>query len=284
MRKLALAVLVLLGLPSPRVALAWGDNGHIAVAKVADGLLTPAAHEAIAKLIPGSHIYDRNIAVFADSYKHTPEGQKTRAWHYVDIPLEAEGYRPERDCLNDNCVVAQLPAQRAILRDASRPLAERQLALKLVVHFVGDIHQPLHCAERGHDAGGNEVAVRLRDQHGIRNLHSVWDGDLVDENLGGADPEDWAAKLVTLITPAQRAEWEKVADPAAWANEGHALAVRYCYAGVPAGAPVPPHGKSHSADAVSLNDAYIEAGKKVVLEQIEKGGVRLARALNEDLK
>ena len=192
----------------------------------------------------------------------------------MDIPLDAPHYSAERDCRNDNCVIVQLPAQRAILRDKTRPRAERQLALKLVVHFYGDLHQPLHCAERNHDAGGNEVAVRLRDQHGIRNLHSVWDSDLVDENLKGADPEDHGGDLAKRVTGKERALWESVTDPTAMAEEGHQLAITFCYAGVPVGS-----GAPHS-----LNEKYIEAAKRVVEEQIQKGGVRLARALNEDLK
>lgn len=257
-----------------RPACPWGDNGHIAVAKIADHFLTAQARAAIKELLPQNHIYDRSIAVFADAYKHTPAGEHTRAWHYVDIPLDATAYDPARDCRNDNCVVVQLPLQRAVLRDRTKPLAERQLALKLVVHFVGDVHQPLHCAERNHDAGGNEVAVRLRDQHGIRNLHSVWDNDLLDELLEGKDPEEWGAAQSAQIAPAERTASAAEMDPMQWALEGHTLAVDFAYAGVPEKSPSP----------ASLNAKYITAAREVVARQLRKGGVRLAQALNADLK
>ena len=255
-------------------ALGWGDNGHIAVAKVADLYLTKSARDAISQLIPNNHIYDRSIAVYADWFKHTPAGGHTRSWHYVDTPIDATGYSPDRDCRQDNCVIKQIDAQRAILRDRSRPLADRRLALKLVVHFVGDIHQPLHCAERNHDAGGNEVAVRLRDQHGIRNLHSVWDADILDENMESVDPEEYAAHSAEGITPAERASWESSMDPAVWAAEGYKLAQTMIYVGVPVG----------SATPYSLSAKYIETAKGIVHVQIRKGGVRLAAVLNADLR
>ncbi|WP_254510212.1 S1/P1 nuclease [Anatilimnocola floriformis] len=255
-------------------AWAFDDNGHIAVAKVADKYLTDTARQKLQQLIDQKHIYDRSICMFADSYKHTTAGKHTRSWHYVDIPDDAADYKASRDCINKDCVVAQISEQLAILKSSNAPQAKKVMALKLLVHFVGDIHQPLHCAERNNDVGGNEVHVRFLDRQGITNLHSVWDGAILDENMQELDPEEYAAEIQTRITAQQKTDWEQITDPAAWANEGHNLAHDVAYKDIP----------DHSPTPFVINEAYVTAAKPVIESQIQKAGVRLAKLLNEALQ
>ena len=114
--------------------------------------------------------------------------RQTARWHYVNFPRGDCSYVAERDCKDGNCVVAAIEAQRRILGDRRQPLAARRDALRFLVHFVGDVHQPLHSSDRN-DKGGNDFQISLRtgiepeayarDRHagGVMgtNLHSVWD-------------------------------------------------------------------------------------------------------------
>jgi hypothetical protein len=176
---LALAGSIALGPP----AFAWGPEGHEVVALIAMRHLTPAASAEARPLLAIEGAPDiAAVASWADEYRHShPE---TGAWHYVDIPLDAAGYDPARDCPEGACVVARLADFVADLANRSLPTAEREIALKWVVHLVGDIHQPLH-EEDNHDRGGNDVRVTWSGWH--TNLHHAWDSDLV--RMAGRDPE-----------------------------------------------------------------------------------------------
>src|SRR5690606_36603072 len=94
------------------------------------------------------------------------------------------------------CVVAAIRDQAAILADRALPDAERLHALKFLIHFVGDAHQPKH-AGYGHDRGGNKLQVHVHGKGS--NLHALWDGDLLAS--AGLDEADYAAKI--LVTPDQ---------------------------------------------------------------------------------
>lgn len=168
-------------------ALAWGPVGHAIIAEIAEARLTPAAAQAVAQLLSqdGAQHLDQ-IASWADAIR--PSHPETGPWHFVDIPLSAQGYNAARDCPGGNCVVEQIQRWGAVLGDATVAPAERLIALKYVVHFVGDIHQPLHCetnfASRpppNGDRGGNDVHLTYFGRS--TNLHAVWDGGIIEEAL-----------------------------------------------------------------------------------------------------
>jgi len=142
----------------------------------------------------------------------------------------------------------------------------RREALEFVVHFVGDLHQPLHSADNN-DQGGNKVQVIFFGQPG--NLHSVWDGGIIRREKQWGD--QLASTLELRITPEQKKAWAhgSVED---WALESHALAVKVVYGKLPPGA------------LPNLSDDYATAMLPVVEEQIEKAGIRLAHLLNEALR
>jgi hypothetical protein len=143
----------------------------------------------------------------------------------------------------------------------------RAQALRFLIHFVGDIHQPLHAANHD-DRGGNRIRVSL---HGHRtNLHAVWDNDVV--RAMGNDPERLAAALERAVAPADRARWVK-GGSVDWANESFAIASREIYA-----AP-----DIRGRENVRLRDDYPESERPFVAVQIEKAGVRLAAVLNRIL-
>lgn len=153
-------------------ALAWGSDGHKIVAMLADAQLSPAARKEVDRLLaqePGATL--ASISTWADEHRNPT----TAAWHYVNFPRGDCNYQPERDCPDGKCVVAAIDRQIEVLR-ASGDDEKRLNALKYIVHFIGDIHQPLH-AGFGDDRGGNSYQL----QAFIRgsNLHAVWDTGLI---------------------------------------------------------------------------------------------------------
>ena len=124
-------------------ALAWRPEGHKVVALIAMRHTTPEASAEARRLLAIDGAPDiAAIASWADDYRRSH--LRTGPWHFVDIPLDAPGYDAARDCPRGACVVARITMFAAALADRSRPDVEREVALKFVVHLVGDVHQPLH--------------------------------------------------------------------------------------------------------------------------------------------
>jgi phosphohistidine phosphatase SixA len=256
--------------PASSAATVWGREGHRITARIAETFLTPAAKAAIEELIPGDRISDTSIAMWADDFKNTADGAHTKPWHYVDIPVLPHvepSFNPSRDCEDGDCVITQVNNQRQILANRNQPPSARQAALRFLVHLVGDLHQPLHCAERNHDRGGNEVDVIFFGER--TNLHSVWDGGLLRRMLGNESALDFADDLAGEITSQEKDEWSR-GTTEEWALESHEAAVRTAY--------VLPQGH-----IPRLRRPYQEQCEDVVERQLKKGGVRLASILNAAL-
>ena len=156
-----------------------------------------------------------------------------------------------------------------MLKDPKASKNDRAEALKFIIHFIGDIHQPLHCAERNKDKGGNGRLVFFLDRPEAVNLHQVWDTFILLDQKGTMRNPVYAELLNSAICPAQAAEWAK-GTPTEWANESHALAVKNVYAGVATDGPPP-----------KLDQNYVDAGGSVVNRQLQRAGVRLATVLND---
>jgi hypothetical protein len=178
----ATALISLFLLIVPANSFGWGSDGHKIVASIAEARLTPAAKAQVDALLDGAHLAD--VASWADEVRR--DRPATSRWHYVDIPYDAYNYDAARDCqLTDHgdCVIAEIARAEKVLSDTSQTKNDRTEALKFLVHFVGDMHQPLHSIERkdpatGHgDAGGNTVRVTFFGQPA--NLHGVWDSGIV---------------------------------------------------------------------------------------------------------
>jgi hypothetical protein len=257
----------------PRAALAWGPDGHRIVAHIAEARLMPQAKAAIAELLGnGNRDADTSlasIANWADLVRRDRE--ETAPWHYVDIPYEMSGFDLERDGKNGNNIVTKLQEFANVLNDRTAPREQRIEALKFVVHFMGDLHQPMHCVERNGDKGGNFRLVFFPGKREAVNLHRIWDGNilrLIMDKQEKQDVTDFAAALNTKITPQQEQSWSG-GNPANWANEGHDLAVRVAYNGIPSDGPPP-----------KITDDYLAAAEPAVEMQLSKAGVRLANLLN----
>lgn len=241
---------------------AWGPDGHLAVARVAQARLTPAAQAAIAALLGRQSIVD--VAVWADEVRNTTHPQ-TYNWHFTDVPLEAAGFQRSRDCRPNpekgDCSVAALERLTATLRDPTQPQDARREALMFIVHIVGDIHQPLHSAERRHDRGGNDVQIA---EIGLaKNLHAAWDSGIIrasgkDDRLLAAAAEQWLSS--------QNAAALAQGSFVDWTNEGHVLARTVVY--------------PQAADLRISNAERVDA-LRIIEKRIARAGVRLASVLNQ---
>jgi hypothetical protein len=261
------AALLFLSLAVNRAG-AWGWEGHMIVARIAEHHLTDKARAGILQLLgPDRKIEDTSVASWPDNIRR--DRPETAPWHFVDIPYEASSYDPNRDCRNGQCVVAQLEHFAAVLADPNATTVSRNEALRFVVHFVGDMHQPLHCTERNHDKGGNLVKVTFLSESQPVNLHFVWDTLLIRQYLGGEDVLQYADQLNSRITPEQAKDWAggSVAD---WAWESHQQAVAHTYAGIPI-----------QATPVYLSPQYVAENREVVETQLMRAGIRLAVMLNK---
>lgn len=242
-------------------AYAWGPQGHEIVARIAADNLTPSAHLRISQLLggdaPALMVLDSN---WADEIR--ADRPQTVSWHFVNIEIGAKGYDPRRDCANDNCVVAQIGRDMAVLRDRQASHAARLEALRFLIHFVGDLHQPLHAADR-HDKGGNSVIAYQGRRRS--NLHRVWDEDVVEAL--GADPMVDAAQIETGLSPQDKARI-RTGTPADWANETFQVAAHEIYARLPGSGPV------------RLPRDYVSRERATVRQQLGRAGFRLAALLN----
>lgn len=269
----AVLVLLLTAAWSTRVH-AWGAQGHRLVALIATARLTPIAKQNVAWLLGPETLAD--VSSWADRYL---EGNyQTFFWHFVNIPANARSYDRDRDCPRQpsvaagaradkwrDCAVDRILYNKERLADATLDRADRAIALKFLVHFVGDLHQPFHALGVAH--GGNDIPVSVFGSKTCGanpcNLHGVWDGALIAHR--GLDDARYVSALDVLI---REKGWERAATggPESWAMQSHALA----NAGL-----LPPRG--------AANEAYYRAHIPAIDERMALGGLRLAKLLNEIL-
>lgn len=256
-----LLALLLLMMPAP--AFAWGAQGHEIVAIIAAGQLTPAARAQVAKLLgsPQMLIHDSN---WADEVRD--QRPETGRWHYVDIPLDAPGYVAARHCRDGQCVVAQIISARQVLANPRQSAARRAEALRFLVHFVADLHQPLHAADN-HDRGGNDIRIDLQGRR--TNLHQLWDTRVVEAM--GRDASRTAADIVASIPQAQRKAWQ-AGTPVNWANESNRIAREKIYPMI------------EGRRSLRLSNQYLRREIPATRQQLAKAGVRLAWLLNDTLR
>ena len=205
----------LLSLVASPAAQAWSALGHRLTGELAEAHLDPVAAAEVARLLAGEDDPSLSgVAYWADALRNEdPDRFKTTSkWHYVNYPKGSCDYVPARDCDGGDCVIGAIQAQQAILADRAQPLEARRDALKFLVHFVGDSHQPMHAGNRN-DLGGNRFQVSLRTdlepeayarKHYVdgvmgTNLHSIWDYYIL--GVEGLDLHAYADRLDALPWP-----------------------------------------------------------------------------------
>jgi hypothetical protein len=265
--KPALCSALALGLPLVLAtpALAWGPVGHEVIAAVAERNLSPPAKQQVTRLL-GQGVTLADVANFADAYRD--RCPNTREWHFVNIPRKASAFDAKRDCKNDACVLAALALETSILKDRKAPPADRELALRLIIHFVGDLHQPLHTAENNDDHGGTLVKVRWDGRPS--NLHKVWDSSLMAAT-GRTQPQ-YVRFLQLSVSPAERDTIQK-GTPLDWVTQAHRAADRFAYGKLPA-QPAP-------NTTLDLDMDYADDVTGMMETQLVRAGLRLARLLDD---
>ncbi|HTD28714.1 MAG TPA: S1/P1 nuclease [Xanthomonadaceae bacterium] len=252
---------LLVALLLPALALAWGPEGHRVVGELAQRQLDPQATAAVADLLRGEPEPTlAGVSNWADELRASdPDfAKRTSRWHYVNFRSSDCDYVPARDCPGGNCVIAAIDGQLRVLGDRTQPRERRVQALKFVVHFIGDVHQPFHAG--GHeDRGGNDFQISYSGQGS--NLHAVWDSLILEHQA--PSPAAYATRIQRVS--AASADLRIDADaPQRWAQES-------CRS-IDANALYPP---THTID-----DAYLAAHRPLAEQRLRLAGARLAAELN----
>lgn len=284
----------------PPFLFAWGDAGHEIIGVIAYTRLTPAVKRKVDALLSAdrddltaTNFVSRTTWAdkFRDSDRSTTKVRytATRNWHFVDIEIangnieSACGGHPKLSRSTaasagpaNACLIDKIDQFSAELRDASIAKQEKMIALKFLLHLVGDLHQPLHAADN-QDRGGNDVPVLFGNPATPGNLHFYWDNPLV-QHLGN-DPKVVGVSLNSRITRAKADEWSK-GTAIVWAKESFSQAkkVVYNFAGTQS------FVDERGGTGQRLDAAYDNRALPVVREQLGKAGVRLAAVLNQALK
>jgi len=287
--KMRILIILLIGI-SALTSSAWGPEGHMTVGRIASHFLNEDARARVDAILNGQDMGSLPITCWADFIRRN-KGMKriypeNGRWHYIDIPVggTTNSTAPQAD---GNDVISQVERWHAVYADPAIPNEDKRDALRFLIHFMGDMHQPLHCADREGDRGGNLVPVQtFKGAHveidatgtneDLPNLHRIWDEYLVHELMAGTDVTNFSAALAQSITPEQMAAWSsgRALD---WATDSHRLAEEHAYRFTD-GSPLPLPLTAPAPDFNRTN--YIDANTAVVREQLQKAGVRLASLLN----
>lgn len=265
-------------------AAAYWEYGHETIARIAEANIRPTTRLAIRRLLAQQKLLGTpeckagtmaQASVWADCIKPLKDATGASRfgyaynWHFQDVSV-CRPFDLALPCKDGNCVSAQITRDVALLKDRSAPAKERVEALAFLIHFVGDLHQPLHAAEKD-DKGGNDVKAVYGTYTTARlNLHSVWDGLLAERAITSGPT------LVRRYPAAVRAEIA-AGDVTDWSREGQQVSHDATYGSVEADpcAPNPP--------SVTLDEATIERLVPIARLEVERGGLRLAKLLDEAL-
>lgn len=278
-RALALASVLSIG----AAAHAWNATGHMVIAAIARANLNPIALAEAERLLkigvdrPGSGDFV-TVGAWADDIRN--ERRETGSWHYKDLFFRDDGKRPVNHAEEPNAV-SKIREFVAILKDRSKPDADRAEALRFVIHLVGDIHQPLHATARETDAypkgdrGGNDFAILPpadSGERGPRNLHSLWDGGAGlfpyvprDQARAVADAEG-RALMATL--PLSSFSGAAESDPDKWTIESFEFAKKMVY---------------DTKEGQTPSAKYLSEARALSARRATLAGYRLANLLNQTI-
>jgi hypothetical protein len=300
---------------APR-AWGWGCRGHETVAALAEKHLTAEAKTALLAMLTANPIDPAlkrycgetgldpfvGSATWADDERG--KDPSTAPWHYLDIPLGAREGQAQAGsfCGADGCVTRAITEQLAILKDKNAAGAKRAAALRFIIHFVGDMHQPLHGITNS-DRGGNCVALQYfrRKPHDHNNsyapnLHHIWDTEIPESQMQGAGPAEFADTLDASFA-GSFAEWQAGGvQLERWAWESHDHAVETAYGALGTAVAVEPDvpvkscaddnniGQRMLHKHIVVNATYRDQAASVAEERLAQAGIRLAMILNDAAK
>ena len=234
----------------------WSQTGHRATGKIAEKHLKKSVKRKIEKLLQGESL--AFVSTYADEIKSDRKKYgRFYTWHYVNMPFDTKYEASEKNPKGD--LVTGINECVTILKDKNSSVEDKRFYLKMLVHLVGDLHQPMHIG-RKEDKGGNSIQVQWHGKG--TNLHRVWDGDMI---------EGWNMSYIELADNAKDLSKEQIkqiqkGSVIDWVYDTQALTKRV-YASV--------------ASGEKLRYRYSYDYFPVVREQLQKGGLRLAKLLND---
>jgi len=251
--------LIGLGLAVSTQASAWGQTGHRVTGKIAEQYLSPTAQAKIAQLLPNESLAE--ASTYADEMRSNPDPfwqKEAGPYHYVTVPAGKHYHEVGAPDQGDS--VTALNKFSAVIRDANASLTDKQVALRFIVHIIGDLHQPLH-AGNGTDKGGNDVKLEFFWENS--NLHRVWDSGLIDRKQ--LSYSEWANWLSRKISTEQAQQW-MTSDPMVYISESTKIRDQIY------------------PDSDRLSWDYLYDNHPIVKIRLQQGGVRIAAYLNELFK
>jgi len=250
----------------------WGMDGHKIIASIAYNRLTETAQKSVATFIPGNALPD--IASLPDDFNHTPNGKWSASFHYCNLPRDATEFLMS-DC-PAYCVVKSIKNYTAILYSESKVLNSRcdlshgvePCALSFLVHYVADIHQPLHVSYTD-DRGANSIEVNFFGQK--TNLHSVWDEKIIrkwNNNWYSATKE---LNVMINDKPMLIKKYLNDMNPIHWADESYDYVTSTVYNFTTS---------NSRTKELEIGQEYFERSLPIIQERLIAAGVRLANLLN----
>lgn len=264
MKTSAIATLLVVCLCVPS-ALAWGNSGHRIVARLAQENLPEDVEEQVRTIL--GQQWMSSVATFPDQFRTTQGGGVTAEWHFTDIEKTNPDYDAARDCAFDDCVTMRVQRMQQILADKTQKQSTRSDALTFLIHFVGDLHQPFHCAtgtlsDGSSDRGGNGISVVLEGKN--TNLHSAWDSGIL--GLRQLSDADYVEHLKNDAIGDREPSEFSGGTTVEWTDEAHDVAVSF-----------------YVDDDTTLSDDYVERAGEAIDLQLVRGAYRLARLIEEAL-
>jgi hypothetical protein len=259
---------------------AWGILGHETIAWIAQAYVSTETETAIKDILDYSKTdYMANVSTWADAYRYTSGGKWSAPLHYIDAndkPPASCSVDYERDCGKGGCSVSAIVNYTSILLVDDSSAHIKKDAMRFLIHFVGDLHQPLH--DEGLEEGGNGITVTFDGRK--TNLHHIWDTEIVEELANGADAGRFARNLTASID-AGAFEWEveswltgastkdTLATAMSWATEANQYVCSDVLEGGIAG-----------VENGDLSGSYYDAHLEVARIQLARAGYRLGAWLN----
>jgi len=237
-------------------ALAYGPTGHRVVAELAARHLTPETRAAVEAILGDDFMAEG--ATWPDEMRSSPDTffrREAGPYHYINLPDGVSYEESEKNPAGD--ALTALAKFTAVLKDSTASAADKALALRFVIHIVGDLHQPLH-AGRAEDRGGNRIDVVWFEE--LTNLHVVWDERIIQHKR--LSFTEWTNFLDRKIKPGHVAEWQQ-AKPEDWVRE----LISY-------------RGDIYENSHGILSWDYVYKYTPLIKSQLSKGGIRLAGYLN----
>ena len=233
----------------------WGPTGHRTLTQIADNHLKRKVKRKIAKLLEGKSL--AYVSTYADEIKSDKRYRKFSAWHYVNFPFNVKYQDSKKSKYGDLAV--GITTCIAKIKDETASKEDKTFYLKLLVHLIGDLHQPLHVGH-AEDRGGNDIQVQWHNRG--TNLHHVWDEDMINTwdmsyTEFSKDLDHFNKKEIKQIQSGTVVDWinetQKLAQQVYQsAKKGDKLSWRYSYENLP-----------------------------LLKRQLQKGGLRLAKILND---